>query len=124
MALDRTRTDFPYRLGRLLAIIDRLQSDALGNVNATIVDRYYGSASATPSAVFPTLLRRSQHHFGKLRREKVGLAITTEKLVHEVVSDLNAFPKTMNLEQQGAFALGFYHQRQDFFTSNQGEKTK
>jgi CRISPR-associated protein Csd1 len=121
VALDRTRTDPPYRLGRLLAIVDRLQADALGTVNATIVDRYYGSASSTPSAVFPTLLRRSQHHLGKLRREKTGLAIVTEKLLHEVVSDLSAFPRTMNLEQQGAFALGFYHQRQDFFAPNKGE---
>lgn len=116
VALDRTRTDVPYRLGRLLAVIERLQADALGDINATIVDRYYGSASSTPAAVFPALLRRSQHHLGKLRREKKGLSINSEKLIQETVSDLVTFPKTMTLEQQGVFALGYYHQRQDFFT--------
>ncbi|MHB0971977.1 MAG: type I-C CRISPR-associated protein Cas8c/Csd1 [Thermoanaerobaculia bacterium] len=120
VALDPERTDPPYRLGRLLAVIDRLQQDALGSVNATIVDRYYGSASSTPEAVFPTLLRRSQHHLGKLRREKPGRAVNTERLLQEVVSDLPRFPKTMTLEEQGLFALGFYHQRQDFFTKKEG----
>lgn len=120
VALDRQRSDPPYRLGRLLAVIDRLQQDALGNVNATLVDRYYGSASSTPEAVFPTLLRRSQHHLGKLRREKPGLAVNTEKLLQEVVTDLSRFPKTMTLEAQGLFALGFYHQRQDFFAKKEG----
>jgi len=122
VALDRQRTDPPYRLGRLLATIDHLQQDALGNVNATIVDRYYGSASSTPESVFPTLLRRSQHHLGKLRREKPGLAVNTEKLLQEIVSDLQRFPKTMTLEDQGLFALGFYHQRQDFFTKKEDKQ--
>jgi CRISPR-associated protein Csd1 len=119
VALDRQRSDPPYRLGRLLAVIDRLQQDALGSVNATLVDRYYGSASSTPEAVFPTLLRRSQHHLGKLRREKPGLAVNTEKLLQAVVTDLQRFPKTMTLEEQGLFALGFYHQRQDFYTKKE-----
>lgn len=119
VSLDRQRSDPPYRLGRLLAVVDRLQQDALGNVNATLVDRYYGSASSTPESVFPTLLRRSQHHLGKLRREKPGLAVNTEKLLQEVVTDLSRFPKTMTLEEQGLFALGFYHQRQDFYTKKE-----
>lgn len=120
VALDRERKDSAYRLGRLLAVVDRLQQDALGNVNATLVDRYYGSASSTPEAVFPTLLRRSQHHMGKLRREKPGLAVNTDRLLQEIVSDMEQFPKTMTLEQQGLFALGFYQQRQDFFTKKEG----
>lgn len=119
VALDPQRPDPPYRLGRLLAIIDKLQQDALGSVNATLVDRYYGSASSTPQAVFPTLLRRSQNHLGKLRREKRGLAVNTEKLLQDVMADLTTFPKTMTLEQQGLFALGFYQQRQDFYTKKE-----
>ena len=119
MGLDRQRTEPSYRLGRLLAVIDRLQQDALGNVNATLVDRYYGSASSTPESVFPTLLRRSRHHLGKLRREKPGFAVNAEKLLQEIVATLSRFPKTMNLEEQGLFALGFYHQRQDFFTKKE-----
>lgn len=116
VGLDTHRADVPYRLGRLLAVLDRLQQGALGTVNATIIDRYYGSASSTPGAVFPTLVRRSQHHVGRLRRDKPGLAVTMDRLLQEVVSPLASFPKTLNLEQQGMFALGFYHQRQDFFT--------
>ena len=115
MALDALRTDPPYRLGRLLAVLDRLQQDALGNVNATIVDRYYGSASSTPEAVFPTLVRHAQHHMGRIRREKPGLAVNTDRLLQAVLGEVHDFPKTMNLEQQALFALGFYHQRQDFF---------
>jgi CRISPR-associated protein Csd1 len=116
VTLDTSRPDRPYRLGRLLAAIDKLQQDALGSVNATLVDRYYGSASATPQSVFPTLLRRTQHHMAKLRREKPGLAVVTDQLLQDIVGEIRDFPKTMRLEEQAMFALGFYHQRQAFFT--------
>ncbi len=116
VTLDTARPDRPYRLGRLLATIDKLQQDALGSVNATLVDRYYGSASSTPESVFPTLLRRTQHHMAKLRREKPGLAVVTDQLLQEIVGEIRDFPKTMRLEEQARFALGFYHQRQAFFT--------
>jgi len=117
VSLDPTRTEIPYRLGRLLATLDKVQADALGDVNATIVDRYFGSASATPAAVLPTLIRRSQSHLSKLRREKPGLHVVRERLVQEILGSLDSFPRTLNLEDQGLFAIGFYHQRQDFFTS-------
>ena len=116
VALDTKRRDPPYLLGRLLATLDKVQGEALGDVNATTVDRYYGSASTTPAAVFPTLVRRAQHHFGKLRRENTGLGIVRERLVQEITAELNNFPQVLNLESQGLFALGFYHQRQNFFT--------
>jgi CRISPR-associated protein Csd1 len=116
VALDAQRRDPPYLLGRLLATLDKVQGEALGDVNATIVDRYYGSASTTPAAVFPMLVRRAQHHFGKLRRENTGLGIVRERLVQEISAELSKFPKILNLESQGLFALGFYHQRQSFFT--------
>lgn len=116
VALDLDRKDCPYRLGRLLATLDKIQQEALEGVNATIVDRYFGAASSTPAAVFPTLLRRVQSHLGKLRREKAGLAVTRERLVQEIVSDLDSFPATLDLTAQGMFALGYYHQRLDFFT--------
>lgn len=120
VALDTSRTDPPYRLGRLLAAVDKTQQDALGSVNATLVDRYYGAASSTPAAVFPTLLRRYQVHLGKLRREDPGLAVDREELVQEIVSDLVLFPPTLGLENQGLFALGFYHQRQHFIYEKRG----
>jgi CRISPR-associated protein Csd1 len=116
VSLDPNNQEHGYLLGRLLATLDKLQQDALGSVNATLVDRYYGSASTTPGAVFPTLIRRSQHHLGKLRKEKPGLAINQEKLLQNICGSLDRFEKTLPLEQQGLFALGFHHQRQDFFT--------
>lgn len=116
VSLDPTNQEHGYLLGRLLATLDKLQQDALGSVNATLVDRYYGSASTTPGAVFPTLIRRSQHHLGKLRKEKPGIAINQEKLLQSICGFLDRFEKTLPLEQQGLFALGFHHQRQDFFT--------
>jgi CRISPR-associated protein Csd1 len=116
VSLDLNNRHPAYLLGRVLAILDHVQQDALGNVNATLVDRYYGSASSTPAAVFPTLIRRSQHHFSKLRKEKAGLAVQREKVLQESLADVHEFPRTMNLERQGLFALGFHHQRQAFFT--------
>jgi CRISPR-associated protein Csd1 len=120
VSLDARRPEPAYRLGRLLAVVDKLQADALGSVNATIVDRYYGSASSTPAAVMPTLLRRCQHHLGKLRREKPGWAVNQEKLLQEVMGGLERFPPTLTLEEQGLFALGFYHQRQAFYVKKEG----
>lgn len=116
VSLDTNNQEPGYLLGRLLALLDKLQQDALGGVNATLVDRYYGSASTTPGAVLPTLLRRSQHHLGKLRKEKHGQAVNHEKLIQSICGFLDRFPKTLSLDQQGLFALGFHHQRQDFFT--------
>jgi CRISPR-associated protein Csd1 len=101
--------------------LDHVQQDALGSVNATLVDRYYGSASSTPAAVFPTLIRRSQHHFSKLRRDKPGLAVMRERALQESLADIHEFPRTLNLERQGLFALGFHHQRQAFFTKTKAE---
>ncbi len=116
VALNPSRTDVAYRLGRLLATLDMLQADALGQVNASLVDRFFGSASSTPAAVFPVLIRRSTSHLGKLKREKPGLAVVRERLIQDICSSVDAFPKTLGLEDQGLFSIGFYHQRQDFFT--------
>ncbi len=116
VSLDPSRPEGAYHLGRLLAVLDRCQQDALGGVNATLVDRYYGGASGTPAVVFPTLLRNNRHHLAKLRKEKPGLAVNHERLIREVMDRLASFPRTLNLENQGLFALGFHHQRQAFFT--------
>jgi CRISPR-associated protein Csd1 len=122
VALDQERPDPPYRLGRLLAALDKVQQEALGSVNASIVDRYYGAASSTPAAVFPTLIRRSQHHAAKLRKEKRGLSVVREKLFQSILASVQVFPRTLNLEEQGLFALGFYHQRQDFYVKKAEEE--
>ena len=114
MSLDSEMRDVPYLLGRLFAIFEKAQVDAMGGKepNATIRDRYFGSASATPRAVFPVLFRLNQHHVSKGER---GGYYT--KLIGEVTEHLPAenLPTHMRLEEQGLFAIGYYHQRNAFF---------
>jgi len=114
MSLDSEKRDVPYLLGRLFAIFEKAQVDAMGGKepNATIKDRYFGSASATPRAVFPVLFRLNQHHVSKGER---GGYYT--KLIGEVTEHLPAenLPTHMRLEEQGLFAIGYYHQRNAFF---------
>lgn len=113
MALDQDRLDPAYRLGRLFAVLERVQKDALGeNLSSTIRDRFYSSASATPGAVFPRLLRTYQHHLAKL---DAGFRIHREKLVQEIVAPLREFPQKLSLYEQGLFALGYYHQTNAFY---------
>ena len=113
MSLDTSQKDPAYRLGRLFAVLEKTQQDALGSsINATIRDRFYSSASATPSAVFPRLLRTYQHHLSKLEG---GRKVNREKLVQEILEPLEGFPAHLNLAEQGLFALGYYHQRNDMF---------
>jgi CRISPR-associated protein Csd1 len=119
VALDVTRTDPAYVTGRLFALLEKIQSDsANGDLNATIKDRYFSSASATPSVAFPRLLRLSQHHLAKM---DIGQKIYYEKQLGEVMNKLTGFAHHLNLEQQGLFAVGYFHQRQDLFTSKKKE---
>ena len=115
MSLEETSSSVPYLLGRLFAAMEKLQGDALGDVNASLRDRYFGSASATPALVFPRLLRVSAHHASKAESERRGWA---ERVKAQIVDRLpaQAFPRTLDLEEQGLFAVGYYHQRQAFFT--------
>lgn len=110
-----------YCLGRLFAVLEKLQSDAQPGINATIRDRYYSSASSTPKTVFGTLMRLSTHHLKKL--ENPGWRVNAEKRIGEVMELIPDFPSHLNLENQGLFAVGYYHQKQDFYKKNadQGE---
>lgn len=116
--LDKQSINPGYLLGRLFAVLEAAQRSALGGqVNATIRDRYYGAASATPASVFPVLLRNTQNHLGKLRKEKPGMAVNLEKDIREIVDGLSdSFPKSLRIEDQGRFAIGYYHQSQSRFT--------
>ncbi|MFH0869191.1 MAG: type I-C CRISPR-associated protein Cas8c/Csd1 [archaeon] len=117
MALDKENKNTAYLLGRLFAVLEKVQQDALGqNINATIKDRFFGSASATPAAVFPQLLRLAQHHIGKAEYGK-----TRDKQIEEVICDIKDFPAHLSLDQQGLFAIGYYHQRQSFFQKKDKE---
>ena len=103
-----------YKCGRLLAVIERIQSAAIGNPNATLTDRYYGSASTAPASVFGVLLRLTQPHLSKLRKQREGLAIFLERILQDAMPD--HFPITLSPIEQSLFALGYYHQRREFFT--------
>jgi CRISPR-associated protein Csd1 len=111
--LDMEHPDVPYRLGRLFAVLERIQQQAMPGINATIRDRYYGAASTTPVAVFTTLLRLKNAHLKKLAD---GPCAYFERLIGEVVEPMTDFPRQLTLPEQGRFALGYYHQRQAFFT--------
>ena len=111
--LDLSNTNPAYRLGRLFAVLEKIQEEASPGLNATIRDRYYGAASSTPVAVFTTLLRLKNAHLKKL---PAGRVIWFEKLLGEVLGAVSDFPAHLPLPDQGRFALGYYHQRQDFFT--------
>lgn len=121
VALDENNTEPAYLLGRLFAVLERLQGAAQGDINATIRDRYYGVASANPVAVFPRLIKLSMHHESKLRGESEGLAVWFDKLKTGIFGKLPAerFPATLDLQRQGLFAVGYYHQRQSFFTKRE-----
>jgi len=113
MGLDAENTNTGYRLGRLFAVLEKIQEEASPGINATIRDRFYSSASSTPVTVFSHLLKLKNHHIAKL--ENKGRAVNFEKLVGEIVDDIKDFPAHLSLDDQGRFAVGYYHQRQDFF---------
>jgi len=111
VVLDPGCTNDAYCLGRLFAVLEKLQGDAIGNPGASIADRFYGAASATPASVFAPLLRKAQHHLAKLE------GAYYPRLIQEILDLLPAepFPTTMALEEQGLFALGYYHQKADLW---------
>ena len=110
-SLDLENRDPAYLCGRLLAILDAIQRQALGNPNTTIIDRFYGSASSAPASVFGTLMRGAHPHLAKLRKDRHGAYLALSERLEQVSIGLKEFPPTLTLQQQGLFALGFYHQR-------------
>ena len=116
MSLDRNRQDIGYVLGRLFAVLEKTQAEANPGLNATIADRYFGSASSTPIAVFGTLMRLLPHHLNKLEFE--GRAVQLQWEIRQILEYCQRFPNHLNLEQQGLFAIGYYHETQFLFTKN------
>jgi CRISPR-associated protein Csd1 len=114
MSLDPENKDAPYLLGRLLAILETAQVAAQGrNLKRTIVDRFYGAASTRPGVVFPQLIQTAQHHLAKADKKYKGWATNLEKELEAIIwgIEFGGFRTTLTLEQQGNFALGYYHQR-------------
>ena len=113
MSLDPNNTKVAYRIGRLFAVLEKIQEEANPGINATIRDRFYGAASSSPITVFPRLLNLKNSHLKKLNE---GRKIYFEKLIGEILSEVKSFPTNLSLNEQANFAIGYYHQRQDFFT--------
>lgn len=110
--LDKSNTNQGYLCGRLFAVLDRIQEDANG-INS-IRERYLNAASSTPAAVFATILNLSSHHQENLPNE--GKKVFYEKIKQEIIDKISAdgFPAHLDLQDQGRFFVGYYHQRQDF----------
>ncbi len=117
--LDKSNTNPGYLCGRLFAVLDRVQEDANGI--SSIRERYMNAASATPASVFATILNLSSHHMEKLPNE--GKKVYYEKMKQEIIDKIPAdgFPAHLDLQDQGRFFIGYYHQRQDFFTKKEEE---
>lgn len=122
MALDKDNTDAAYRLGRLFAVLEKIQQEANPGINATIRDKFYAAASSTPATVFGNLMRLKNHHLSKL--ENPGHRIWFEKILGDILSEISpSFPAHLKLEAQGRFAIGYYHQVQDFWTKKIDKET-
>jgi len=123
VSLDPSRTDRPYLLGRLFAVLEKAQEEAIPNANATIKDRYLAAAAATPGQVFHMLLKNSANHLAKLKKdpERKGRAFHYEIMTQDIIAGFSDYPKTLKAEEQGLFMIGYYHQRKDFYTKKTQE---
>jgi len=120
VSLDTENTNKGYLLGRLFAAYEQAQTAALGrNVNATIKDKFYGSASATPRKVFALLEKGSANHLSKVGKQRPGQRVNLEKTIGAIMEAMDPgaepFPASLPAEDQALFGLGYYHQRNEFF---------
>lgn len=126
VSLDPANSNVGYLLGRLFAALERTQEESRRTpenpnpgTQGGIRERYYASASATPVAAFPTLMKLKNHHLAKI--ESRGTVVNLERLIGSISDSVDDFPAVLSLADQGRFALGYYHQRQDFFTAKKAE---
>ena len=120
VSLNKETDNVAYNLGRLFAVLEKVQQAANPSLNATIRDKFFGGASATPSAVFPHLIDLSQKHLRKLNK---GSKVYYEKIIGEImdrISDIE-FPKALNMPERGIFQLGYYHQVQELYKGKNSE---
>lgn len=113
MGLNEESRDRAYVLGRLFSVLESIQLDTNPGIKATIRDRYFNAACATPASIFPILIKLKNSHMKKLEREKGSAKIYYEKLLTEIMGKIeDEFPARLSLEEQGKFMLGYYHQVQ------------
>ena len=114
MSLNDKSPDVPYRLGRLFAVLEKAQNDTNREMKSTINSKYFSSASSTPAVVFPVLLKLAQHHIAKSE-----WGFKSSQAIEDILAGVDEFPAYLNLEEQGMFMLGYYHQRKAFFTKKE-----
>ena len=126
VALDTENRNKGYLLGRLFAAYEQAQRAALGDkVNATIKDKFYGTASAQPRRVFALLDKGSVNHLSKLGKVKPGYRVVIEREIADIMAVMqpgdDPFPASMSAEEQALFGVGYYHQRNQFFKPKSDE---
>lgn len=121
VGLNVETSDTSYVLGRIFAVLESIQEEANPGINATIRDKYFNSACANPASVFPVLMKLKNSHIRKIERQKEGKKIYFEKLLTELTGKIDEFPKSLTLEEQGRFILGYYHQMQKRYTKKEEE---
>ena len=116
-------------MGRMFSVLEAIQEEANPGINATIKDRYFNSACATPASVFPIILKLKNSHMKKIETKSIGSKIYFEKQLVNLQSKINvgenqetAYPKRLSLEEQGMFILGYYHQTQKRFEKREKEE--
>lgn len=120
---DPNDTDPAIVCGKIFAVMERIQKAALGNeINAGIRERFFSFASTSPAPAFGRLMKLSQNHISKLKHEKPGLAVILDRQLQELCGQINGFPAIFSLEEQGQFALGYYHQKQHDYENAKGNK--
>lgn len=128
VSLDLTNNLPAYRLGRLFAVYERMQETASEReLSKTIRDAYFGAAMSSPRSVFPRLVKLNQHHLRDIKRSRPKSAGYFDGLLREInwsIDPKTAYPAIFRLEDQGRFALGYYHQRQSFFTKSDIQATQ
>lgn len=119
MELDTTNENIGYVLGRLFAVLERIQEQAQPGLNKTIRDTYFSAATSNPLVTFKRLQDLAIHHLAKIRNSGKS-TVWLDKLMQEVMGKVPAsgVPAFLSLEDQGRFAVGYYHQRQDFFKAD------
>jgi len=121
VGLNGETNDTPYVLGRIFAVLESIQDEANPGINATIRDKYFNSSCANPASVFPVLMKLKNSHIRKIERQKEGKKVYFEKLLTELTGKIEEFPKSLTLEEQGRFILGYYHQMQKRYEKKEEE---
>jgi CRISPR-associated protein Csd1 len=114
-SVDEKNETVAYVCGRMFCVLENIQRAALGKTNAGIRERFFSSASTNPASAFGRLLKMSQNHLTKLKGDKPGLAVVFDKELQDLFSKVIDFPAIFKLEEQGRFAIGYYHQKHETF---------